>query len=130
MFVYDVMPLTSSSALASPFSAGASGAFSSGFAFSTSLDFLGLAGTFFKTKKNYHQSLLLTAESLTKGGGGVNVGRKKEVLETSSHLWLRFGLWLWRCRSLWGKRSLISALRITVNSILVLCDSLCLHLST
>lgn len=37
---------TSSSAFASPFSAGASGAFSSGLAFSTSLAFLALAGPF------------------------------------------------------------------------------------
>lgn len=43
-----VVTRTSSSALASPFSAGASGAFSSGLAFSTSFDFLGLAGPFFK----------------------------------------------------------------------------------
>lgn len=50
MLIYNDMNHTSSSALASPFSAGASGSFSSGLAFSTSLAFLGLAGAFCSEK--------------------------------------------------------------------------------
>lgn len=76
------MNLTSSSDLASPFSAGASGAFSSGFTFSTSLDFLGLAGPFYNNRI-IDVSCFLNSWECTESA--VNAKRKKVRSTQNKH---------------------------------------------